>query len=113
MAHLIERGAAADPELADVPITVTEVSVSPDLRNATAYVMPLGGGNAEEVLERLRRAAPFFRRRVGGAVALKRLPALRFEIDSRFDAADRVAELLRRPSVAEDLERAGEADGSR
>lgn len=103
LANLLERGEARDPQLAGVPITVTEVSISPDLGNATAYVMPLGGSNAEEVLDSLRRAAPFFRRRIGGIVTLKRLPELSFALDSRFDSADRIAELLRTPSVAADL----------
>ena len=104
LANLLERGEARDPQLAGVPITVTEVSISPDLGSATAYVMPLGGSNAEEVLDSLRRAAPFFRRRIGGIVTLKRLPQLSFALDSRFDAADRIAELLRTPSVAADLQ---------
>ena len=104
LASLLERGEARDPQLAGVAITVTEVSVSPDLGNATAYVMPLGGSNAEEVLASLRRAAPFFRRGIGRMVTLKRLPELSFALDSRFDAADRIAELLRTPSVAADLD---------
>lgn len=107
LVDVLARGEANDPGLAGASVTVTEVRVSPDLRNATAYVMPLGGADAEAVADGLRRAAPFLRRRVGREVALRRTPALAFELDSRFDAADRISELLRGPAVAPDLEPPG------
>lgn len=59
LVQLIDRGEANDPGLDGVSITVTEVRVSPDLRNATAFVMPLGGTGSDEILESLNRAAPF------------------------------------------------------
>jgi ribosome-binding factor A len=104
LAQMLERGEAHDPGLAGVSITVTEVRVSPDLRNATAFVMPLGGANREAVLESLGRAAPFFRRRIGQEVDLRRLPNLSFQIDSSFDTADRIDALLRAPGVSADLD---------
>jgi len=104
LAQLLERGEAHDPGLAGVSITVTEVRVSPDLRNATAFVMPLGGGDSAAVLESLRRAAPFFRRRMGGSLDLRFLPNLAFELDSSFDNASHISSLLRTPTVAADLE---------
>lgn len=113
LAQMLERGEAHDPGLAGVSITVTEVRVSPDLRNATAFVMPLGGANREAVLQSLARAAPFFRRRLGQEIDLRRLPNLSFQLDSSFDTADRIESLLRTPDVSADLGgEHGEDDGA-
>jgi ribosome-binding factor A len=91
----LASGEIRDPGLDGVSVTVTEVSLSPDLRNATAYVMPLGGVNTAEVVEALQRAAPFLRRLVAGRVELRSVPALSFVADASFDNADRIDELLR------------------
>ena len=104
LAQTLERGEAHDPGLDGVSITVTEVRISPDLRNATAFVMPLGGADAGPVLEGLTRAAPFFRRRIAGEVDLRRLPALSFELDDSFDNASHIDTLLRSPNVAADVD---------
>ena len=104
LAQTLERGEAHDPGLDGVSITVTEVRISPDLRNATAFVMPLGGADAGPVLESLTRAAPFFRRRIAGEVDLRRLPALSFELDDSFDNASHIDTLLRSPNVAADVD---------
>lgn len=104
LAQTLERGEAHDPGLDGVSITVTEVRISPDLRNATAFVMPLGGADAGPVLESLTRAAPFFRRRIAGEVDLRRLPALSFELDDSFDNASHIDTLLRSPAVAADVD---------
>ncbi len=69
--------------------------MSPDLKVATAYVMPLGGEDDGRVVAALARVAPFLRRRIGGVVALKFLPELRFVTDETFDHASRIDELLR------------------
>ncbi len=111
LAQSLERGEAHDPGLAKASITVTEVRVSPDLRNATAFVMPLGGDDAEEVLQSLNRAAPFFRRRIGKEVDLRRLPNLVFALDSSFDNANYIDELLRKPSVSADIRSRREDSG--
>lgn len=103
LVQLIDRGEANDPGLDGVTITVTEVRVSPDLRNATAYVMPLGGAGSDEILVSLNRAAPFFRRRVAAEVDLRRLPSLSFELDATFDNADHIEALLRSPTVSADV----------
>ncbi|MBT5648923.1 MAG: 30S ribosome-binding factor RbfA [Rhodospirillaceae bacterium] len=103
LVQLIDRGEANDPGLDGVSITVTEVRVSPDLRNATAFVMPLGGTGSDEILESLNRAAPFFRRRVAAEVDLRRLPSLSFELDATFDNADHIEALLRSPAVSADV----------
>ena len=94
LARVIERGELHDPELADVPVTVSEVRISPDLKNATAFVSPLGGGDAVPLVEALNRAAPFLRRRVGQQMNLKYVPALSFQPDQSFDEAQRINELL-------------------
>jgi ribosome-binding factor A len=92
-----------DPALQDVHHR-DPVRVSPDLRNATAYVMPLGGARAADALPALRRAAPFLRGQVARAVDLRLVPQLDFAIDTSFDHAQRIDGLLRRPEVARDLE---------
>src|SRR5499427_468260 len=79
LAELLERGNMRDPELRDASITVTSVDVSPDLRNATAFVMPLGGKDTARLLAALRRAAPWFRARVSEQAGLRHAPQLRFE----------------------------------
>lgn len=103
LAKVFERGALRDPVLRDRPITVTEVRASPDLTNATVFIMPLGGETPEDIVEALRRAAPFLRGAVAKEVELRRVPRLSFEIDQSFGKADQIDTLLRRPQVARDL----------
>jgi ribosome-binding factor A len=104
LAELLERGNMRDPELRDARITVTSVDVSPDLRNAIAFIMPLGGQDKERLLAAMKRAAPWFRARVGEKAGLRSAPEIRFQIDTTFDEADRIDALLRRPDVARDIE---------
>ncbi len=103
LAWILERGEVRDPGLGGAAVTVTEVRISPDLGNATAFVMPLGGAHVPNVIEALNRAAPFVRRQLGKAVKLKRLPALDFVADTSFDEAGRIEGLLKTPAVARDL----------
>jgi len=103
LADLLERGNMRDPDLRDASITVTSVDVSPDLRNAIAFVMPLGGKDSERLLAALRRAAPWFRARVSEKAGLRSAPEIRFELDRTFDEADRIDAILRRPDVARDI----------
>ena len=104
LAELLERGNMRDPDLRDASITVTSVDVSPDLRNAIAFVMPLGGKDTDRLLSALRRAAPWFRARVSEKAGLRSAPEIRFELDRTFDEADKIGALLRRPDVARDIE---------
>lgn len=99
---VLERGEVHDPAVAGVAVTVTEVSISPDLRNATVYVVPLAGRGTETVVAALRRAAPFIRHRIADAVRLRHVPNLRFEADTGFDRASRIDRLLRDPRAAGD-----------
>ncbi|HVC52722.1 MAG TPA: 30S ribosome-binding factor RbfA [Stellaceae bacterium] len=103
LAGLLRPGQLRDPALANAIITVSEVRLSPDLRNATAFVMPLGGENAAEIIAGLRRSAPFLKGRIARMVTLRLVPNLRFALDEAFDTADRIAGLLGRPEVARDL----------
>ncbi|NIR62170.1 MAG: 30S ribosome-binding factor RbfA [Gammaproteobacteria bacterium] len=103
LARIFERSDMRDPALRGVPITVTEVRMSGDLKSAVAFVTPLGGANAGEICAALRRAAPYFRGLVAREVEIKFVPEIRFELDRSFDEARRIEELLRRPEVARDL----------
>lgn len=103
LASILERGQVRG--LGDVTVTVTEVRMSPDLRNADAFVIPLGGGEVSAAVEALTRAKPFLRRQVARSVSLKYVPDIFFIADASFDEAGRIDALLRRPDVARDLER--------
>ncbi|UKJ73941.1 30S ribosome-binding factor RbfA [Azospirillum brasilense] len=103
LADLFRRGDFHDPELAELNVTVTEVRISPDLRNATAFVTPLGGGPMDETLSALRRAAPFLRGQVARAINLRHAPTLSFEADTSFDYAGRIDDILHSPAVARDV----------
>ncbi len=104
LSEILARGDIHDEELAHVSVTVAEVRVSPDLRHATAYVLPLGGVNTAEVVRALGRNRVELRRLVTDRIDLKYSPELTFEADTRFDQMDRTRELLRSPSVRRDLE---------
>ncbi len=112
LAWILKRGEIRDPGLGGAAITVTEVRISPDLGNATAFVMPLGGAHVPGVVEALNRAAPFVRRQLGKAVKLRRLPTLDFVADTSFDEAGRIEDLLKTPPVARDLARDLGPEGS-
>lgn len=103
LAELLRRGDFHDPALQALNVTVTEVRISPDLRNATAFVTPLGGGNSAEAVATLRHAAPYLRGQVAQALRLRYAPALSFEADQSFDHASRIETLLHSPEVARDL----------
>jgi ribosome-binding factor A len=103
LAWILEKGDIRDPVLAAVPITVTEVRVSPDLRQATVFVMPLGGRDETAVMGALARAKGFLRRQIAHSVQLKFVPDLTFRIDRSFEQADRIARVLREPEVLRDL----------
>ena len=107
LAEVFARGGLRDPALKDASVTVTEVRISPDLRNATAFVTPLGGGDATALLAALARAAPYVRGQIGHMMRLRFTPAIAFELDTSFDRVSYIDALLRRPAVAADLD--GEA----
>lgn len=103
----------SDPQLAKANITVTEVKVSPDLKNATVFVMPLGGEDLQATVAALNRAAGFLRGRLGHEINLRYTPRLGFAADQSFDQARRVRDLLAAPRVRRDLAAApGGSDGA-
>ncbi|MGD9614333.1 MAG: 30S ribosome-binding factor RbfA [Alphaproteobacteria bacterium] len=103
LAQLLRPGELRDPALRDANITVTEVRVSPDLKNATAYVIPLAGANADEIMSGLKRSAPYLRTMLARNVELRQAPNVAFAYDNAFDSAARISELLHRPEVERDL----------
>ncbi len=103
LARILRDGECRDPVLENASITVTEVRMSPDLRNATAFVMPLAGTNASEVVAGLERSATALKGLVAREVQLRNTPNLVFVLDDSFDRADRISALLTRPEVARDL----------
>ncbi len=104
IARILERGEIRDPDVAGKNVTVTEVTVSPDLRQATVFVVPLGGGDPGPLLTGLRRVAPFLRHEVGRLVQLRVLPDFSFQSDTSFDRAQRIEEILNSPEVRRDLD---------
>ena len=103
LSTLFFRGDFRDPELADAKITVTEVRISPDLKNATAFVARLGRSDIDALLPALRRAAPFFRMQLAHEMRLRVAPQVSFQPDTTLDYAMHVDRLLRAPEVARDL----------
>ncbi len=112
VARALERGDLHDRVLDTVPVTISEVRVSPDLAHATAFVMSLGGVRLDEVLEALGRNAWVLNKAVARALSLRRSPTLKFLADPSFDEASHIDSVLRRPEVARDLVKEdGEDDG--
>ena len=103
MAEMLTRGDVHDPVIEGHLITVPEVRMSPDLRLATIYIMPLAGRDADEVVAALERNKKFLRGEIAHAINLKFAPDIRFHIDERFAEAERIDRLLRSPEVKRDL----------
>ncbi len=110
LAEVLSRGDVQDPVLTSHIVTVPEVRMSPDLRLATAYVMPLGGGDERPVLDALDRNRKVLRAEVARRVNLKFAPDLRFRRDETFDEAARIDALLRTERVRRDIESAAPSD---
>ena len=94
LSAILARQETHIPELDQVSITISEVSVSPDLANARIYVMTLGGINIDKVLPVLNQAAPMLRHHLSKKVHLRRLPVLKFVADESYDTADRINRLF-------------------
>jgi len=103
VADILVNGSVHDPDLEGHIITVPEVRMSPDLKLATIYVMPLGGRDTGIVIAALERHKKFLRGEVARRVNLKFSPDVRFRVDERFDEAERIEKLLRTPAVQRDL----------
>jgi ribosome-binding factor A len=112
LVRVLARGDLRDPALSGLNLTVTEVRVSPDMKNATAFVVPLGGGGLNEAAEALNRAAGFLRSEVAHEVQLRHTPRISFEADRSFDQVGKMQEILDRPRVRRDLSREGNGHGA-
>ena len=103
LSQMLARGEIHDVELSTHLITIPEVRMSPDLKLATVYVMPLGGEHVDLIVTALQKNKKFIRGEISRAVNLKYAPELRFRRDESFDEALRIDALLASPKVARDL----------
>lgn len=110
LSDVLARGDVHDPDLNRHSITVGEVRTSPDLKVATAYVLPLGGHGADEALEALQRNARELRHLVARGLTLKYAPSLRFVLDETFDRMDDTRRMLSDERVRRDVEGSAEDD---
>jgi ribosome-binding factor A len=104
LSEVLARGDVHDPELNRMSITVGEVRTSPDLKIATAYVLPLGGQGQDEVLQLLARNKGELRRMVAKKLTLKFSPDLRFQLDQTFDQMDETRRMLNQEVVRRDAD---------
>jgi ribosome-binding factor A len=105
LAEMLARGDVHDPVLEGHLITVPEVRMSPDLRLATIYVMPLGGKDIDAVVAALEANKKYLRGEIARRINLKFAPEIRFRRDDRFEEAERIEKLLRTPAVQRDLDK--------
>ena len=110
LADMLSRGDIHDSVIQAHMITVPEVRMSPDLRLATVYIMPLAGRDTDEVIAAFERNKKFLRGEVAHQINLKFAPDLRFRADDRFEEAERIDKLLRSPEVKRDLEKGDSGD---
>ncbi|WP_181366522.1 30S ribosome-binding factor RbfA [Albidovulum aquaemixtae] len=110
LSEILQRGEVHDLDLAAMSITVGEVRVSPDLRIATAYVLPLGGKDADEAIVALNRSKGELRYLVARVMKLKFAPELRFVIDETFEQMEKTRRLLAEDRVQRDIAKRDEDD---
>ena len=103
LVEILRENHARDPDLRNANVTVTEVRVSPDLVNATAFVMPFGGEHIKATIAALNRASVYFRMQVAKSVQLRHAPKIFFALDTSFSYAEKIESLLRDPEVQRDL----------
>lgn len=103
LSEVLQRGEVHDPDLNRIPITVSEVQLSPDLKIATAFVLPLGGEGREEAIAALKRNRSELRRILARGLELKFAPDLRFRIDETFDRLDDTRRLFSDERVQRDI----------
>lgn len=104
LSMIFMHGETHEPLLDGSSITVSEVRVAPDMKNATAYVMPLAGEKRKEIMALLDVTAPRLRKLVADRVELRYTPKLHFKLDTSFDEAHRIHSLLNDPKVKRDIE---------
>ncbi len=111
LSDVLARGDVHDTDLNRLSITVGEVRTSPDLKIATAYVLPLGGEGKDEVIGLLARNRGELRRLVARKLTLKFAPDLRFKLDETFDRMDQTREMLNRAEVRRDTDKKAGEEG--
>jgi ribosome-binding factor A len=104
LAEIFARGEIVDEVLDQYSLTVSEVRMTPDLKLATVFVLPLGGEGAEDAVKHLDKHKRFLRGELARHVSLKFMPDIRFKIDTSFASSKRIDELLASPKVARDLD---------
>jgi ribosome-binding factor A len=110
MSELLTRSDIADPALEGKVVTVPDVRMSPDLKLATVYVMPLGGDNVADCLAALDRHKKFLRGEIARRVNLRFAPEVRFKADPSFDYGGKIDALLNLPKVKQDIEAKRESE---
>ena len=113
LSEIFVKGEMRDPQLSGVTLTVTEVTITPDLRRAVAYVVPLGGKNADQTMEALKRGVKFLRGRLGTLLDLRFVPELKFKLDTSFDNSDRMRALIDNLAVRRDVDPGNESGGDK
>jgi len=104
LAEILQREHFYDPALLNASvITVTSVEIGRDLKHATAFVMPLGGKNADTFLDALNRAAGFFRNALASRINLRYAPKITFKLDHSFDEAEQIEKLIQQEKVQKDV----------
>jgi len=109
LSDILLQSEIRDPDLEGVSVTVTQVKPSPDMRHATVFVEPLGGKNADTIVNALNRHRGFLRGELGRTIELKFTPELRFVEDTSFAEAERIEKILQSEKVARDLQAQSEA----
>ncbi|AVO46930.1 30S ribosome-binding factor RbfA [Phreatobacter cathodiphilus] len=109
LSEVLSRGEIHDPVLQTHVVTVPEVRMSPDLKIATCFVMPLGGNDQQEVIQALARNKRFLRGELAHRTNLKFAPDLRFRIDESFEEGSRIDRLLESDEVRRDVQKDDEA----
>ncbi len=99
------RGECRSADLFDVTISISEVRVAPDMKNATAFFMPLAGQNKEKILNALIASTGEIRHHVSKRVKLRHTPKIHFKLDESFDVAQHIETLLKAPEVARDIKK--------
>ena len=104
LSEILLQGTIHDPDLNRISVTVSEVTASPDLKIATAYVCPLGGQGAEDLIALLSKNKSEIRRSISKKLTLKYTPELRFRIDATFDRMDETRRLFSQENIKRDLD---------
>lgn len=106
LSQIFTRVDIRDDDLKGAIITVSEIRTSPDMKNATVYVMPLGGKRTKEIVAALERHKKFLRGELSSRVHLKYMPVLNFKLDETFENSGRISDVLNSKKVAQDLQSA-------